>query len=76
MKFGSRQGNLRFVARFENGSDEYAKLKAQTAGMAVIHLATDANNSLDLTWQKVGFQTVENGETNQILTVAVECTPI
>jgi hypothetical protein len=27
-------------------------------------------------WQKVAFQTVEVGETDQILTVAVECTPM
>ncbi len=76
LEFGNRQGILRFVARFENGSDEYAKLKAQTTGTAVIHLANDANNSLDLAWQKVAFQTVEIGETDQILTVAVECTPM
>src|SRR5512135_2575545 len=76
LEFGNRQGNLRFMARFQNGSDEYTKLKAQTTGTAVITLAYDANNSLDLTWQKVAFQTVEIGETDQILTVAVECTPM
>ncbi len=42
----------------------------------MIHLANDGNSSLDLTWQKVAFQTVEIGETDQILTVAVECTPM
>jgi hypothetical protein len=76
LEFGNRAGNLRFVARFENGSAEYTKLKAQTTGTAVIHLQFDVNNALDLTWQKVAFQTVEIGETDGILTVAVECTPM
>ena len=61
---------------FENGSDEYAKLKAQTTGTAVITLAYDANNSLQLTWQKVAYSVVEIAETDQILTVAIDCTPM
>jgi hypothetical protein len=76
LEFGNRAGNLRFVARFENGSAEYTKLKAQTTGTAVITLAYDANNSLQLTWQKVAFSTIEIAETDQILTVAVECLPM
>ncbi len=76
LEFGNRAGNLRFVARFMNGSDEYTKLKNQTTGTAVIHLQFDANNSLDLTWQKVSYSVVEIAETDQILTVAVECLPI
>jgi hypothetical protein len=42
----------------------------------VIHLANDANISLDLPWQKVAFQTVEIGEADQILTLAAECAPM
>jgi len=76
LEFGNRQGNLRFVARFENGSSEYTKLKAQTTGTAVITLAYDVNNSLQLTWQKIAYSVVEIAETDQILTVAVECTPL
>ncbi len=76
LEFGNRQGNLRFVARFENGSAEYTKLKAQTTGTAVISLTNDANNSLQLTFQKVAFSVVELGETDNILTVSVECTPM
>jgi hypothetical protein len=76
LEFGNRAGNLRFVARFENGSAEYAKLKAQTSGTAVITLAYDANNSLQLAWQKVAFSVVEIAETDQILTVAVDCIPM
>jgi hypothetical protein len=76
LEFGNRQGNLRFVARFQNGSDEYTKLKAQTSGTAVITLAYDTNNSLQLTWQKVTYSVVEIAETDQILTVAVDCLPM
>ena len=76
LEFGNRVGNLRFVARFENGSSEYTKLKAQTTGTAVIHLQFDASNSLDLTWQQIAYSVVEIAETDQILTVAVECIPM
>jgi len=76
LEFGNRQGNLKFVARFDNASTEYTKLKNQTSGTAVINLSFDANNSLQITWQKVAFSVVEIGETDQILTVSVECTPL
>ena len=76
LEFGNRVGNLKFVARFMNGSDEYTKLKAQTTGTAVVTLAYDVSNSLQLTWQQVTYSVVEIAETDQILTVAVECLPI
>ena len=64
------------MARFDHNSTELTLLKAQTTGTAVIHLQFDTNNSLDITWQKVAFATAEVGETDQIVTVAVEATPI
>ena len=76
LEFGKRQGTLKFVARFENGSTELTKLKSQTTGAAVISLAYDASNSLELTWHKVSFATAEVGETDGIVTVAVECLPM
>src|SRR5450432_2768580 len=76
LEFGNRVGNLKFVARFQNGSDEYTKLKAQTSGTAVVTLAFDVSNSLQLTWQKITYSVVEIAETDQILTVAVECLPM
>ena len=76
LEFGKRQGTLKFVARFENGSSELTKLKSQTTGTAVISLAYDAANSLELTWHKVSFATAEVGETDGIVTVAVECLPM
>lgn len=76
LEFGNRQGNLRFVARFDSGSTEYMKLKAQTTSSAVITLSNDASNSLQLTWQKVAFSTVELGDSGWHPPVAVECVPI
>jgi hypothetical protein len=76
LELGNRQGGLKFTARFENTSTELTKLKAQTTGTATITLTFDANNSLALTWQKVAFATAEVGETDQVVTVAVEATPL
>ncbi|MBA3973351.1 MAG: hypothetical protein C0504_03925 [Candidatus Solibacter sp.] len=76
LEFGKRQGTLRFTARFENGSTELTKLKSQATGTAVITLTYDANNSLQITWEKVSFATAEVGETDGIVTVAVECLPM
>jgi hypothetical protein len=73
LEFGNRQGSLKFVARFENGSSELTKLRSQTSGTASIGLSYDANNSLEITWQKVSFATAEVGETDGIVTVAVDC---
>jgi hypothetical protein len=76
LEFGNRQGTLKFVARFENGSSELTKLRSQTSGTATIGLSYDANNSLDITWQKVSFATAEVGETDGIVTVSVDCLPL
>jgi hypothetical protein len=51
-------------------------LKSQATGTAVIGLTYDANNSLDITWQKVSFATAELGETDGIVTVSVDCLPM
>ena len=42
----------------------------------MITLGYDVNNSLQLTWQKIAYSVVEIAETDQILTVAVDCTPM
>lgn len=76
LEFGNRQGDLKFVVRLDSTSLEYAKLKAQTTGTAVITLTFDASNSLQLTWQKMAFQAVTIGETDQIATVAVDGLPM
>jgi hypothetical protein len=76
LEFGNRAGALKFVARLDHNSTELTLLKAQTTGTAVIHLQFDTNNSLDITWQKVAFATAEVGETDQVVTVAVDATPL
>jgi hypothetical protein len=76
LEFGNRQGNLKFSVRFENGSAELTKLKNQTTGAAAIKFQYDTNNSLQIAWQKVAFAAVEVGETNGIVSVAVDCTPL
>ena len=76
LEFSDRQGTLKFTARFDNNSAELTKLKAQTTGTAVITLPSDTNNSLQITWQKVVFATAEVGEMDQLVTVAVEATPV
>jgi hypothetical protein len=76
LEFGNRVGNLRFTARFRAGSTEFATLRNQSTGTAVMKLEFDANNSLEITWRKVTFSTVELGETEGLVTVAVECLPM
>ena len=76
LEYGNRSGTLKFVAKFVSGSDELAKLRAQTTGTAVLTLTYDTNNSLSITWHKVAFALVDVGETDGILTVSVECTPM
>jgi hypothetical protein len=76
LEFGNRQGALRFVARFVNGSTELTKLRQQTTGTAVLSLTYDTNNSLEITWHKVSFASAEVGETDGIVTVSVDCLPM
>jgi hypothetical protein len=76
LEFGNREFNLKFVARFQAGSDELTKLKSQATGTAVITLSYDADNSLTVTFQKVGFAVAEIGDTDGRVTVSVECAPL
>jgi hypothetical protein len=46
LEFGNRVGTLKFVARLDNNSTEYAKLKARITGTAGITLTYDATNGL------------------------------
>jgi hypothetical protein len=76
MEVGDRECGLQYTARFEHGSDELTKLKAQTEGTAAISLSHDANNSLALTYQRMSFSVVELGDTDGIVTVQVTCKPL
>ena len=75
LECGNREASLKFTARFSSGSTELASLKNQTTGTAVIALQYDANNKLTVTFQRVSFSAAEVGETDGLVTVAVECQP-
>ncbi|MCC6363090.1 MAG: hypothetical protein IT165_06165 [Bryobacterales bacterium] len=76
LECGNRQASLKFSARFANGSTELTTLKNQTTGTAVLGLSIDANNSLEITFPKNAFSSAEVGETDGLVTVAVECAPL
>jgi hypothetical protein len=75
LEFGDRQAILRFTVRLNSGSLEYAKLVAGTTGTAVITQTYDANGTYTATFQQVAFKGVALGETNGVVTVAVEGSP-
>jgi len=75
MEYGDRVGTLRFVARYKYGSAELTKLLALTTGTAVVTLTYDANATVTVTWQQVGFAVAEIGETDGWVSVSVDCTP-
>lgn len=75
MEFGDRVCAFSFVARFENGSAEITKLKAQTSGTATIQTTYSANEDLLITLQQMVFRAVVIGDTDGIVTVAVEGGP-
>jgi hypothetical protein len=76
MEVGDRECGFQFVARYEYGSTEHAKLLALTEGTAVIVLTYDANSNLTLTYQRVIFSVVELGNTDGIVTVQVTATAL
>ncbi len=76
MEVGDRELGLQYTARYAYGSFELARLKDQKEGTAVISLTYDANNSLQLTYQRLAFSVVELGETEGIVTVQVTATPL
>jgi hypothetical protein len=75
-EIGDRAHGFSYIARFVNGSSELTKLRALTTGTAVITFTKDANNSLQITEQKLGFRVAELGETNGIVTVGVTASPM
>lgn len=78
MEFGNREAYLRFVARFENGSLELDKLIAQTEGTAVITaqgalISGATYHSINATFHRTVNKAAVVGDTDGIVTVAVEC---
>ena len=72
MEHGNREGILRFTVRFKYGSLEYTKLKESTTGTAVITQTYGANDTYTATFHQLGFRSVDLGETDGVVTVAVE----
>ena len=73
---GDRVLGLKFSVFFENGSDELTKLTAQTSGTAIVTVTFDTNNSLQLTYEKLVFKTAVRNNTEGIVNVEVDCTPL
>ena len=75
LEIGARVPTFTFTTRLVSGSDEYAKLVAQTTGTAVLSVNYDANNSAQWTWQQISYQVVENTEADGIVAVTVTIAP-
>lgn len=72
MEHGDRTGIIRFTVRFKHDSTEYTTLKNSTTGTAVITQTFDADNTYTATFQQLGFKSVDIGDSDGIVTVAVE----
>jgi hypothetical protein len=73
LEFGTRTYGLSFVVRLATTSAEFAALKAQTSGTAVITLAADANNSFSMTYYSITYKTTTLGDSDGFATVQVDC---
>lgn len=70
-EWGDRTFGLQFVVRVQAGSTEYTRLIGQTTGSATITMASDVSNSFSMVIQKMGFNVVELGNTDGIVTLQV-----
>lgn len=76
MEHGDRSASCSFVVRFAAGSDELTNFLAQTAGTAVLTLtgdeiSTGVNHKMTLTLAQVVIESAVVGNTDGIVTVAV-----
>lgn len=69
---GNRQLGLRWVARYENGSQEYTKFKALSSGVGTLGLTGANGASATITIQKMAFGSVKIQETDRYITAACE----
>jgi hypothetical protein len=76
MEHGDRVLGLKFVARYENGSTEWTKLKALTAGTGVLGFTGAGGTAATITAQSLTFADVQVQDADNIVTVAVECAPL
>jgi len=75
MEIGARAASFNFVIRAIHGSTEYATLKNQTSGTAVLAVSYDASNIVTFTFEKMYFQAVELGEVDGLATFNVTGAP-
>lgn len=75
LEFGNRVPILRFVVRLMNGSPEYGLLMGGTASAGTITQTFDVGATYTATFPLVSYSAVTMGDTDGIVTVAVECTP-
>lgn len=73
LEVGERELAFRFTARFDASSTELAQVENQTEGTAVLSLTYNANNSLQLTVQRVQIASAELDEADGLVTVNAEC---
>jgi len=80
MRHGDRACFLNFVVEMEADSAERTKMEALTEGAANIVVAGDylagsagAKHTLEVTWPRLIFKTTPIGETDGLITIAVDC---
>jgi hypothetical protein len=79
LEYGTRQAGLSWVARYLNGSTEWATLKAQTVfNDCVFSLTYDTNNSLTVTFPAMAISAAQIGDSNSdgLVDVAVTAIPL
>lgn len=76
IEYGARTLGLKFTARFENASTELAAVTSQSSGTAVLTLDFDANNSLQLTFQKIVFSAGSLSNVDGLVTVDITTLPM
>jgi hypothetical protein len=81
LEVGDRQAWLRWTARYDASSTEWAKLKAGTTGTAQVTLqgptiAAAVKHKLDVLFAKVGIGVVDWQDNNGIITASCEATPM
>ncbi len=82
MEHGDRAATLTLVARFAQGSPELTSLLNQSTGTAVLSLTGGLigggpeTHGVSITFHKVGFRTAPLGDTDGLVTVSIEFSPM
>jgi hypothetical protein len=76
LECGDRDCGLQFTARYAYGSPELNTLYTLGEGTGILTVTYDANNYLQLAYQRITFSVVELGNTDGIVTVQVTVQPL